>query len=132
MNNGITRPVGNEIAHNPYLQRAAWCGNSRGIHLMGNLTVAVLGKLGYCSALGKKGTSTDITLYNLKKGEDTVTLIEPTRYPERLAPLFYACSANASLGFRLGVFAGIGTVGFLGVVDFARSLSMCILVFTFS
>jgi selenocysteine-specific translation elongation factor len=59
---------------------------------MGNLTVAVLGKLGYSSALGKKGTSTDITLYNLKKGEDTVTLIEPTRYPDRLAPLFYACS----------------------------------------
>ena len=59
---------------------------------MGNLTVAVLGKLGYSSALGKKGTSTDITRYNLKKGEDTVTLIEPTRYPDRLAPLFYACS----------------------------------------
>jgi len=59
---------------------------------MGNLTVAVLGKLGYSSTLGKKGTSTDITLYNLKKGEDTVTFVEPTRYPDRLAPLFYACS----------------------------------------
>jgi selenocysteine-specific translation elongation factor len=59
---------------------------------MGNLTVAVLGKQGYSSALGKKGTSTDITLYNIKKGENTVTLIEPTRYPDRLAPLFYACS----------------------------------------
>jgi selenocysteine-specific translation elongation factor len=59
---------------------------------MANLTVAVLGKLGYSSALAKKGTSTDITLYNLKKGEDTVTFIEPTRYPDRLAPLFYACS----------------------------------------
>lgn len=59
---------------------------------MGNLTVAVLGKQGYSSALAKKGTSTDITLYNLKKGENTVTFVEPTRYPERLAPLFYACS----------------------------------------
>lgn len=59
---------------------------------MGNLTVAVLGKLDYSSALGKKGTSTDITLYNCKKGESTVTFIEPTRYPDRLAPLFYACS----------------------------------------
>jgi selenocysteine-specific translation elongation factor len=57
---------------------------------MGNITVAVLGALGYGANLGKKGTSTDITLYNLKKGEDTVTFIEPTRYPERLAPLFYA------------------------------------------
>jgi selenocysteine-specific translation elongation factor len=59
---------------------------------MGNLTVAVLGKLGYSGSLGKKGTSTDITLYNSKKGESTVTFIEPTRYPDRMAPLFYACS----------------------------------------
>lgn len=59
---------------------------------MGNITVAILGSLEYGTSLAKKGTSTDITLYNLKKGEDTVTIIEPTRYPERLAPLFYACS----------------------------------------
>lgn len=59
---------------------------------MGNITVAIIGALDYGNNLGKKGTSTDITLYNLKKGEDTVTFIEPTRYPERLAPLFYACA----------------------------------------
>jgi selenocysteine-specific translation elongation factor len=59
---------------------------------MGNITVAILGAQNYGSTIAKKGTSTDITLYNLKKGEDTVTLIEPTRYPERLAPLFYACA----------------------------------------
>ena len=61
---------------------------------MGNITVAVLGALGYSANLGKKGTSTDITFYNIKKGEDTVTLIEPERYPERLAPLFYAVSLS--------------------------------------
>jgi selenocysteine-specific translation elongation factor len=61
---------------------------------MGNLVVALLGTQGYGNALGKKGTSTDITLYNVKRGEDTVTLIEPTRYPERLAPLFYATSLS--------------------------------------
>jgi selenocysteine-specific translation elongation factor len=60
--------------------------------IMGSLMVAVVGVQGYSSALAKKGTSTDITLYNLKKGEDTVTLIEPDRYPERLAPLFFAAS----------------------------------------
>ncbi len=59
---------------------------------MGNLMVVVIGAQGYSSAFAKKGTSTDITLYNLKKGEDTVTLIEPERYPERLAPLFFAAS----------------------------------------
>jgi selenocysteine-specific translation elongation factor len=57
---------------------------------MGNLTVAVLGAAEYANSLGKKGTASDVTLYNLKKGEETVTFIEPTRYPERLAPLFYA------------------------------------------
>ncbi|MGA2385219.1 MAG: EF-Tu/IF-2/RF-3 family GTPase [Candidatus Bathyarchaeia archaeon] len=61
---------------------------------MGNVTVAVLGALDYGGSIGKKGTSTDITFYNLKRGEDTVTLIEPTRYPERLAPLFYAVSLS--------------------------------------
>jgi selenocysteine-specific translation elongation factor len=59
---------------------------------MGNLMVAVVCAQGYSGALAKKGTSTDITLYNLKRGEDTVTLVEPNRYPERLAPLFFAIS----------------------------------------
>jgi len=59
---------------------------------MGNVTVAVLGVAEYADGLGKKGTVSDVTLYNLKKGEDTVTFIEPSRYPERLAPLFYAVS----------------------------------------
>jgi selenocysteine-specific translation elongation factor len=61
---------------------------------MGNLTVAILGPVGYGGNLGKKGTATDITFYNLKKGEDTVTIIEPSRYPERLAPLYYAVSLS--------------------------------------
>lgn len=59
---------------------------------MGNINVAVIGPAGYGGGLGKKGTSTEITFYNLKRGEDTVTLIEPSKYPERLAPLFYAVS----------------------------------------
>jgi selenocysteine-specific translation elongation factor len=61
---------------------------------MGNLTVALLGIPGYGNVLGKKGTATDITLFNIKMGDDTVTLIEPTRHPERLAPLFYATSLS--------------------------------------
>jgi selenocysteine-specific translation elongation factor len=57
---------------------------------MSNITVAVIGPEGYAEDLGKKGTSSDITFYNLKKGEHTVTLIEPVRYPERLSSLFFA------------------------------------------
>lgn len=59
---------------------------------MANLNIAVLGSPGYAKNLGKCGTATDITLYDMKRGEDTITLIEPSRYPERLAPLFYAVS----------------------------------------
>ena len=69
---------------------------------MGNITVAILGAVDYAGNLAKKGTSTDITLYNLKKGEDTVTFIEPTRYPERLAPLFYACALSEKSHNRRG------------------------------
>lgn len=59
---------------------------------MKNLTVAVIGAPDYSRELGKKGTTSDITFYNLKKGDLTVTIIEPSRYPERIASLFYAVS----------------------------------------
>ncbi|QLH75752.1 MAG: elongation factor Tu [Methanomassiliicoccales archaeon] len=63
---------------------------------MGNLNVAILSPVDYAKSIGKKGTSSDITLYDIKKGQDTVSLIEPTKYPERLAPLFFACSMSNS------------------------------------
>jgi len=59
---------------------------------MGNIIVAVLGALEYSTNLGKKSTSSDINLYDLKKGEEIVTLVEPTRYPERLSSLFFTVS----------------------------------------
>jgi len=59
---------------------------------MSNLTVAVLAPPDYARDLGKKGTTSDITFYNLKKGEATVTFVEPTRYPEKLSSLFFAVS----------------------------------------
>lgn len=62
---------------------------------MANLTIAVLGENGYAKNLGKAGTASDITYYNLKREDTTVTFIEPTRYPERLVSLFYAVSTAA-------------------------------------
>jgi len=59
---------------------------------MSNITVAVLAPNGFTDDLGKKGTTSDITFYNLKRGESTVTFIEPSRYPEKLSSLFYAIS----------------------------------------
>jgi selenocysteine-specific translation elongation factor len=59
---------------------------------MGNLNIAVLGSPEYAARLGKKGTTSDITLYNVKRGDNTLTLIEPNRYPDRLSSLFYSVS----------------------------------------
>lgn len=61
---------------------------------MANLNVAILGAPDFGKDLGKKGTVSDLTFYNLKKGQNTVTFIEPTRFPERIAPLFYAVSMS--------------------------------------
>jgi selenocysteine-specific translation elongation factor len=63
---------------------------------MPNLSVAVIAPIDYSKDLGKKGTSSDITLYDAKRGESTVSFIEATKYPERLAPLFFSCSMAES------------------------------------
>ena len=54
---------------------------------MPNLNIAVLGPHGYAKNIGKAGTESDITFVNLKKDDDTVTMIEATRYPDRLAQI---------------------------------------------
>jgi selenocysteine-specific translation elongation factor len=57
---------------------------------MPNLNVAVLGSHGYSRELGKKGTESDVTLYNMKKGETTVTMVESSKFPEKLQSLYCA------------------------------------------
>lgn len=57
---------------------------------MGNLNVAVVGAKDFAGQIGKKGTVTDMTFFELKKGDDSVTLIEPSKYPEKLSSLFYS------------------------------------------
>lgn len=57
---------------------------------MGNLNVAVLGVKDLADKIGKKGTVTDMTFFEIKRGNDSVTLIEPSKYPEKLSSLFYS------------------------------------------
>ncbi len=57
-----------------------------------NLNVAVLGAPDYSRGLGKKSTTSDVTFYDLKQGDATVSMVEPTKYPEKLASLFFATS----------------------------------------
>ncbi len=59
---------------------------------MGNLNVIVAGCKDFAGSIGKKGTVTDMTFFELKKGSDSVTLIEPSKYPEKLSSLFYSAS----------------------------------------
>ncbi|MDR2854785.1 MAG: elongation factor Tu [Methanomicrobiales archaeon] len=61
---------------------------------MPNLTIIYLGPSEIAKELAKKGTESDITFYNLKRANDTVTLVEPTRYPEKLSSLFFSAALS--------------------------------------
>lgn len=61
---------------------------------MGNLNIAVLGAKDYAFKIGKKGTVTDMTFYDHKSGTDSFTLIEPSKYPEKLSSLFYSVAMS--------------------------------------
>jgi len=54
---------------------------------MKGLTVAVLGDQALAAALGKKGTVSDLSFFNLKRGDDGCTFIHPSRYPEKFQSL---------------------------------------------
>ena len=65
---------------------------------MPNLNVAVIGSPDYAKQLGKKSTTSDIAFFDLKRDDVTVSLVEPAKYPEKLASLFFAVSlADAAI-----------------------------------
>ena len=51
------------------------------------VTVALVGSPGVAAELGKKGTSSDLTLYNTVRDGHAVTLVEPTQFPDKFATL---------------------------------------------
>jgi selenocysteine-specific translation elongation factor len=57
---------------------------------MSSTTVALLGSREIGHELGKKGTTSDLTLYNVVHDAHAVTLIEPTQFPEKFPPLLAA------------------------------------------
>jgi selenocysteine-specific translation elongation factor len=56
----------------------------------GSVTVALVGGKELAKELGKKGTASDLTLFNSVRDDHAVTIVEPTQFPEKLAPLFEA------------------------------------------
>lgn len=55
-----------------------------------SVTVALLGDKELASSLGKKGTQSDITLYNHVREGHATTLVVPTQFPEKFPPLLQA------------------------------------------
>ena len=54
---------------------------------MTSVTVAAVGAREIAGALGKKGTASDITLFNAVRDGHQATVLEPTQYPDRFPPL---------------------------------------------
>jgi selenocysteine-specific translation elongation factor len=52
-----------------------------------SINVSVLGAKGLADKLAKKGTASDITLYNLKKDGKIYTFVEPNLFPEKISAL---------------------------------------------
>lgn len=55
-----------------------------------SVNFVVLGKQSLAADLGKKGTETDLTLYDRKESEIIRTWIAPNGFPEKIQPLFQA------------------------------------------
>jgi selenocysteine-specific translation elongation factor len=59
-----------------------------------SVTVAVTGAKDVAKELGKRGTQSDVTLFNSVRDGHAATLVEPTQFPEKLAPLLYALAMS--------------------------------------
>lgn len=57
---------------------------------MNTTMLCILNSESLGQALGKKGSETDMTLYNHKAGDRALSVVCPTKYPDKLAPLLYS------------------------------------------
>ncbi|HZY70012.1 MAG TPA: EF-Tu/IF-2/RF-3 family GTPase [Thermoplasmata archaeon] len=59
------------------------------------VTIALLGASDELArSLGKRGTQSDLTLYNAVRDGHAATLVAPGQFPEKLAPLLYALAMS--------------------------------------
>ena len=58
--------------------------------MAGAVTVAVVGTPGVSKDLGKKGTTSDLTLYNTVRDGHAETIVEPGQFPDKFPPLVNA------------------------------------------
>ncbi|MBU5689775.1 MAG: EF-Tu/IF-2/RF-3 family GTPase [Candidatus Aenigmatarchaeota archaeon] len=58
------------------------------------MNIAIIGSKGLGKELGKRGTTSDITLYNLTFQGKNYTFIEPEKYPEKIQTMFQAINMS--------------------------------------
>jgi len=58
------------------------------------MNIAVIGSKGLAKELGKRGTSSDITLYNTSFQGKYLTFVEPELYPEKVQTLFQSLNMS--------------------------------------
>jgi len=66
-----------------------------------SVNFVVLGRQSLASELGKKGTETDLTLYDRKESEIIRTWITPNGFPEKIQPLFQAINLSEYVIFHV-------------------------------
>ncbi len=54
----------------------------------------------FAKKIGKKGSESDFTIYNLKEGDRVLCIYHPGKYPEKIQPLLYALSLCDVAYFR--------------------------------
>ncbi len=59
---------------------------------MTSIVVACVGDSGVAAGLGKKGATSDLTLFNAVQGDRQYVFVEPTRFPEKMVALTTALS----------------------------------------
>ncbi|MFH1403745.1 MAG: EF-Tu/IF-2/RF-3 family GTPase [Candidatus Altiarchaeota archaeon] len=62
---------------------------------------AVVGGGGLAPSLGRKGTVSDITLYNNKVGDTVLSFVEPSSYPEKIQPLTSSLNIGEQVIFNV-------------------------------
>ena len=55
---------------------------------MAGVTIAIIGARDIAKEFGKKGTASDVTLFNQVAEGHVITCVEPTNFPEKVPPLF--------------------------------------------
>jgi selenocysteine-specific translation elongation factor len=65
------------------------------------ITVALVGTPELAKELGKKSTTSDVTLFHLVQDGHAITIVEPTQYPEKFAPLLYALALSDRVIFAV-------------------------------